>query len=877
MTARREDPLAVLEHAPWLESLARGLVADPGLAEDLAQETRILAWSRRPDASRPLRGWLATVMRNLLRQHRRSEARRAVRDRGVSTDEHDDSAETLAARLEAHRQVVEAVAALDDPYRTTILLRFFEGKSPTEIATESAVPIATVKTRLQRALALLRERLDRSHGRDGRSWKRMLAPLVRAPDLPLAALLGVVIVNVKILSVVAVVLLGAGALFWTGTPSPHHASVAPVSSSVEAPAAAQPPALERGESVRREAEPERAVEIARPSSQIPQEAGKKATPNPRLRGEVLDGEGKRMPGFELRIVRGVSKSELGRDETGSIITTDAHGRFDIEPPADWTQIVASASGWTTIYPGTRTMGDADLAVVVARAIECSGVVVDEAGAPQADVNVEFVLPTGFRNRFERVLDNAGEFFRGATTGTDGAFVFGPSPRIEGATIHAERIGFSGATIDAPRHDAKDLRIVLLRAEIATERIDGLVLDPFGAPAPDAIVSLRGETTTTDAAGRFSIAIDDAGWIDRLSAELRAPRDRVAGRLAVMGLGASSPLGAKLVAVKPGFLPAVLFAAEGEAGTEFPRNVILQLGAEPLAIAGRVLAADGTPASGARVWVADPDLLGLAAGGSPAFVENAIVVGASPDEWRFVTTDDRGEFELEGLTARPYRLVAMDANLLRVSVAGVPAGSNGVELRFPSDGVHARIRGRVVTMRGEPVGGARVVLRNDAFSLAGRTNHGSGASVVTDSQGRFEFTNVPCEGVYLRVDGEGMIPAEFGRDLSRIDELVSESGRSAAVLEIELRVSARCHMQIRLAGANEADRFGVVDAAGATVPIELFSGSRRTTQPRFALVDGTSPVVAVREDAAEVVLYRGDQEVRRIPIALTVGKVNDVGP
>ncbi len=73
------------------------------------------------------------------------------------------------------RAVVDAVLALDEPYRSVVLARYFRGWDPNRIARESAIPIATVKSRLQRALSLLREKLDRTHG--GRAnWALALAP-----------------------------------------------------------------------------------------------------------------------------------------------------------------------------------------------------------------------------------------------------------------------------------------------------------------------------------------------------------------------------------------------------------------------------------------------------------------------------------------------------------------------------------------------------------------------------------------------------------------------------------------------------------------------------------------------------------------------------
>ena len=63
-------PEALLKHAAFLEQLARGLVRDPGLRDDLVQDTWIAA-IRSPPREGRVRGWLATVLRNAARKARR--------------------------------------------------------------------------------------------------------------------------------------------------------------------------------------------------------------------------------------------------------------------------------------------------------------------------------------------------------------------------------------------------------------------------------------------------------------------------------------------------------------------------------------------------------------------------------------------------------------------------------------------------------------------------------------------------------------------------------------------------------------------------------------------------------------------------------------
>jgi RNA polymerase sigma-70 factor, ECF subfamily len=56
------------------------------------------------------------------------------------------------------------VAALPEKARAIVVLRYQEDLDPTEIAGILGIPVGTVKSQLQRALTLLREKLSRSLG-----------------------------------------------------------------------------------------------------------------------------------------------------------------------------------------------------------------------------------------------------------------------------------------------------------------------------------------------------------------------------------------------------------------------------------------------------------------------------------------------------------------------------------------------------------------------------------------------------------------------------------------------------------------------------------------------------------------------------------------
>jgi len=89
----------------------------------------------------------------------RSGARRAKHEPAGAAREGLPSTDEVAARLEAERRLIDAVAALPDDDRALILLRHFDGLPPRAIARRMQAPVETVKTRLKRALERLRARL----------------------------------------------------------------------------------------------------------------------------------------------------------------------------------------------------------------------------------------------------------------------------------------------------------------------------------------------------------------------------------------------------------------------------------------------------------------------------------------------------------------------------------------------------------------------------------------------------------------------------------------------------------------------------------------------------------------------------------------------
>ena len=160
------DDLArqALAHADALYNFARWLSRDPVEAEDLVQETysRALGAAQRFEPGSNLKAWLFRVLRNAFIDRRRKSQREAYRE---DFDPDEERAEPVTGELELAQiralvaeDVSAAVRELPEAFRSVILLDL-EGMTEPEVASVLGCAAGTVKSRLSRARALLRERL----------------------------------------------------------------------------------------------------------------------------------------------------------------------------------------------------------------------------------------------------------------------------------------------------------------------------------------------------------------------------------------------------------------------------------------------------------------------------------------------------------------------------------------------------------------------------------------------------------------------------------------------------------------------------------------------------------------------------------------------
>jgi len=141
------------------------VIAGPSEAEDAAQEGFVKAYRAldrfRPGA--PFRPWLLRIVANEARNRARSAGRRAglaLRAAGGASGGGAPPPEEAAVAREDLSRLVEALGDLREPDRLAVGYRFLLGLSEAETAEALGVPRGTVKSRVSRALARLRARME---------------------------------------------------------------------------------------------------------------------------------------------------------------------------------------------------------------------------------------------------------------------------------------------------------------------------------------------------------------------------------------------------------------------------------------------------------------------------------------------------------------------------------------------------------------------------------------------------------------------------------------------------------------------------------------------------------------------------------------------
>lgn len=842
----RIDVTSLLAESRWLASLARRLVADGAQADDLAQETLASALQRPPAADRPLRGWLATALRSRWRDESRAQRARLAREQSHSRREALPSTLDVVAKAELQRELVQALLSLDEPYRTTVLLRFFEGLAPREIARRMRAPVATVHSRLQRGLAQLRERLDRDRPRT--QWLAAFAPLARDPSGLAPWTVGVSIVNAAIKVAVPAVVVLACVWWWTSRPkSAVDVPQGVVTAPLQRDDVSHEPGERSGELARSdEGAVSRAAQAPAVSPAVPAQA---VIPRTRLvHGRVFDEQGIGLAGVRLGYESSArdESSEHHEPPTKELQTSGTGGRFEFELPPEANEIVSIDPRWSTVLAGSARIQPANEAgVLVAPRIDLAGRVVDENGAPLAEVELTVHVPQHLGADLGILLDYS--VARAWRTHSDarGEFRLANVPGVARAAFHARLAGYAAHVESLPEASNDALVVTLERPHSTESLVRGVVLDPSGAFFEGARVSAGAEVCVSDAHGAFALDVSGSSL-------------------------------ARVVAVARGFQPAVFEPEHDDAASmpvneralrvRWPSRVVLQLGGAALSIVGRVLDAQREPLAGARVWIVDPTCLGQSRG--DVVLAESYAAGAEGAFWSFARTDADGRFTLEGLAQRDYSVAALDPRtLLRVDREHVRAGERDVDLVLPGE-LRPRLRGRVVARDGTPLAGVSVKFQRPALEVAvpggTRDEWVDSSAVTTAADGSYELANLPREGVEIFAWGDAILFA--GRELER----------DADVEHFDIAVDRRVHLQVELdLPLDRADELRVLDAQDQPMILRIMRGESAFTSRKSSIEDGRSQVLSLGEGARSLVLFKSGVEIGRLPLRLDPSRPNVV--
>ena len=692
------NPERLLADTLWLQSVARQLTRDPDAAEDLAQDTWLSALCYRGKAILNHRAWLRVALSRLAASEGRARVARSERERDVARSETLPSTAELCERAELQRVLGQALLELDEPLRTTALLRFLEGLAPVEIAERLSLPANTVRWRLRRSVEELRERLDRDIGKH---WSRALLALSGSGEmartsstLGTATALGTALMIKKSLLVCAVIVVAALLVTFArqdpGTPSPSEAGSSPSAEWVaNEPAAATTPVGEARESI-----PE--LEATSPAVE-----SKELTTGTLLFEAVAREDGRPLAG--VAAMPEVNGTALVDYESSKELLSDERGELRCEVPAHQPIHVQA---WGEGEPaGLAVLDVPPLEVGEVRRVRLelptaidrhffARLVDEESKSPIAEARIVAKRPTGFDGVIEE-----------AETDFEGVFEL-RVPSWRTAYFNASlpgygRIAFAAADGHASRERA--LELTLPRAATLEGRVELAGQRPAG----------------------LRVALEASGWdVQRprpeqsifFLPEVWTAEVREDGRYRLEGLNAGARYEAKLL-------------AEGRAVREAPETVVLESGETRVLdwrlgfgtkLRGELVDQEDLSVADAEIWLV-----------ATRWDDARRFYGYDSNEAAKVRTDATGRFQFDdvepgkwliGPGASPTSRLAPWAIVIDIEA---DQASRQVALKTWRN---LALRGTVVDPAGAPVLGISVTV--DA-------SDGGRRSVSSDENGRFE--------------------------------------------------------------------------------------------------------------------------------------------
>ncbi|MFN0060252.1 MAG: sigma-70 family RNA polymerase sigma factor [Planctomycetota bacterium] len=499
---------ALLAESAWARSLAVALVGDEHCADDVLQDSFVAALAHPPQQREATRSWLATIIRNFALRSARERVRRTKRERIAAKPESVSSTFEIVQRVDLQRRLAEAVQALREPYRSAIVLRFFDGLKPGEIARRLAIPRATVRSRLRRGLDSLRAHFDESSAAPER-WRSSLAVLIgsrsdfaASAGISAAGMMGWLLMGFNSKIAMTAVVLGIVALLCWQLPNLRHSMTVERESSAPAPLVAQSP--ESGASASPATKP--SAELSALDAERSRTAPLPMQINPiySLVGSVRDAEtGEPVPHARVSI----REPQISTTETGE------DGAYILEglAPAR-SEVFAERDGFFTMMSRVELTepGTTRLDFSLDPAIDVRVHVVTASGEPieQVTITTWMGADTSWNSPEYTVVTDA-----------DGRAVVLGISRLQLARFKASKLGFESRQsriedleLD-PNRPFAELRMVLDPSRVAERRIIGRVVDeeshPLGGIAVQWATNLgvqkAGAPVTTNSDGRYELS------------------------------------------------------------------------------------------------------------------------------------------------------------------------------------------------------------------------------------------------------------------------------------------------------------------------------------------------------------------------------------
>lgn len=869
-----DDTHALLDQVTWVRGLAGTLVVDSADADDAAQEAWLQVLRKPPGSDSNPRGFLAQVLRRTASKQRRGERRRSRREQEVATsDEIPVAAADLVARAEMQQALVEQVLDLPEAQRDVVLLRFFEGLPPRDIAKRQGVPVATVRTRLQRGLRGLRDRLGSSPL--GEHWRDSLALAFFPAGIPTfvpsvagaTAASGLTSKTVLTMQVTkkSVALLGLIASLGLGLPLSYAtglfdgADSAPREDMASLRGGAETDSdgldLESKSAVGRGGDRERIERFS--SARVDDEdleAGEASVVAARavFAGRVVDLEGRGVSGVLVHwrsggtpefsdtvddwIGDGVDSIRMTEDRWG-LLQDPARAEALLADRADPAAWKARLLGRPTEGRGVLSRADGSFDLRVAPSAPEGGEprIVDpsyiEVVRANNDEGLVFVVAPALRLE-GRVVDGVGRPVAGAAvslevpeldgrfealaeslpqfrTRTDGRFVLRGVPFVAGASLRATHVRLGETSDPVAGSDRRDLELRLPERDQSVIDVVGRVVDEKGQPIGGARVRFGRRTVRTSTE----------------TGEFRVAGPRRIERVFVTAEG-HRPISASIG-----------LAADPTA-SESP--ILIVLDGAPLKISGIVVDEEGNPIAGASINTPDAEFPDSGFSSIEASTRGGMAVQTGPG----------GYFELSGLQDRSYRLRVYELNdlsNLRYQITEpLAAGSELLRIVLPRLRMQPREL-RIVDQNGAPIEGLEVR---------------AGLTTVQPKYGWMGETTP----VLARTDAEGRtgsipLPVGFGFVEFLSEELGEQRVPIASVGEV---VTLRRPIEVALrAGEGTRVDWVVFHRGLEEVEIRTRSGDeRRLIRPtgrRF-------PVCLVPEDVTHLEWFDG-RTIHGMPVEL----------